>query len=225
MVHEPMFCAVFDLDGTLADTSGDLLDAANAQFEAEGLGSPLTSADRNTALLGGRAMLNAGAKKLGVHDESFAERRYLSLLEHYEANLSRKTVFYPNAVTVLENLRAQGWKTAICTNKPVHLAVKLIEELGASHLFDSLIGVNSIPERKPDPKPLFLAIEQAGGRVEKSVLVGDTGTDYHAAKNAECGILLVDFDDTDIGQEFPDAPLVEEFAQVEGFLTNWRNNF
>ncbi len=225
MVHEHMFCAVFDLDGTLADTSGDLLDAANAQFEAEGLGSPLTSADRNTALLGGRAMLNAGAKKLGLYDERFAERRYLSLLEHYEANLSRKTVFYPNVIEVLGNLRADGWKTAICTNKPIHLATKLIEELGASHLFDSFIGVNSIPERKPDPKPLLLAIEQAGGTVDKSVLIGDTATDYNAAKNAQCGILLVDFDQTGIGQEFPDAPLIGEFAQVESFLSNWRNNF
>lgn len=225
MVHVHMFCAVFDLDGTLADTSGDLLDAANAQFETEGLGSPLTIADRNTALLGGRAMLNAGAKKLGIHDDSFAERRYLSLLDHYAANLSRKTKFYPNVIQVLENLRNNGWKTAICTNKPVHLAVKLIDELGASHLFDSLIGVNSIPERKPDPKPLFLAIEKSGGALNKSVLVGDTATDYNAAKNAGCGILLVDFDDTGIGQEFPEAPLVQNFSQVESFLNDWRNNF
>ena len=220
-----MFTAVFDLDGTLADTSGDLLDAANAQFEAEGLGSPLTIADRNTALLGGRAMLNAGAAKLGIDEEGFAERHYLSLLVHYEANLANKTVFYPKVLEVLEALRSNGWKTSICTNKPIHLAEKLIEELNASHLFDSFIGVNSIPERKPNPKPLFLAIERAGGTPEKSILVGDTATDYNAAMNAGCGILLVDFEDTKIGQEFPDAPIIGEFAQVETYLTNWRNKF
>ena len=220
-----MFCAVFDLDGTLADTSGDLLDAANAQFEAEGLGSPLTKADRNTALLGGRAMLNAGAKKLDIADADFAEKHYQALLKHYERKLAVKTVFYPHVVEVLEALRADGWKTAICTNKPIYLAESLIDQLGALHLFDSLIGVNSILERKPDPKPLMLSIEQAGGEVAKSILVGDTATDYNTAKNANCDILLVDFEDTKIGREFPEAPIVHEFKEVMNFLTQWRNIF
>ena len=66
---------VFDLDGTLADTSGDLLAAANACLAAYGPGACLTEADAGTALRGGRAMLRLGLGRIAEVDEMAAAAR------------------------------------------------------------------------------------------------------------------------------------------------------
>src|SRR5690606_2155713 len=69
-------CVVFDLDGTLADTSGDLLAAANACFRAMGEGDLLGPDDALVALNGGRAMLRLGLARLGRVDEDEVNRWY-----------------------------------------------------------------------------------------------------------------------------------------------------
>ena len=92
-----MRVAVFDLDGTLADTSADLIAAANATFAEAGLGEPLRAdRDRSIAFAGGRAMLRAGFERLGRGDEEVA-RLYPRLLELYGAALdgsSTAAIFY-----------------------------------------------------------------------------------------------------------------------------------
>lgn len=216
-----MFTAIFDLDGTLADTSGDLLAAANAQFIAQGYAAPLTSRDRNTALLGGRAMLRLGAERLGLDDE-FVDAGYAPLLEFYEKNLAEQTRFYDGALQTIETLRAAGWKTAICTNKPINLAQKLISQLGASALFDTIVGVNSIPERKPHPAPIYLVMKTVGASAKRTILVGDTTTDYDAATHSGIDILLVDFDNTKIGEVHNNAPVAKDFSDVKQHLLAWR---
>ncbi len=222
-----MFTAVFDLDGTLADTSGDLLAAANARFESLGYPPVLGELDketaRNTAHAGGRAMLKAGAMRLGMDDpDGFAEAGYLALIEHYRAALSVHTKLYDNALDVLRSLQETGWQLSICTNKPIDLAEPLIQQLGLASQFEAIIGVNSMPERKPHPKPLLEAVRLAGGKAERAVLIGDSATDYHTAKAAGAAILLVDFDGTRIGEQFPDAPVVYDFIGIENWLQNWR---
>ncbi len=215
-----MYCAIFDLDGTLADTSNDLLTAANKQFEQAGFSAPLNAHDRNVALRGGRAMLSLGADRLGL-DEAFVDSGYEPLLDFYRDHVSDHTTFYPEALSCIDTLRAQGWATAICTNKPIDLAQKLIAELNAKSYFDMVIGVNSLPERKPDPKPLFHILDRLNATPEKSILIGDTKTDYDAAKNANIDILLVDFEQTHIGDDFPDAPVSRSFVEVKSFLLDW----
>ncbi len=219
-----MFCVVFDLDGTLADTSGDLLAAANRRFEELGHPAPLHADDRNLAHAGGRAMLREGAVRLGLDDpERFAEAGYLALIEHYRGALSVHTKLYDNALNVLDALKDSGWLMAVCTNKPVDLAEPLLVQLGVRPYLGAVIGVNSMPERKPDPKPLLESIRLAGGVPERAVLIGDSATDYHAAKNAGVEILLVDFDDTQIGETYPDADAVRDFIALENWLQNWRD--
>ncbi len=189
-----MRTVIFDLDGTLADTSGDLLAAANACFAAMGAGAMLTQADAGTALKGGKAMLKLGLERMAhprVAEE--AERWYPRLLEAYGTDICTHTRFYPGALAAVEALRAAGYATGICTNKPEGLAEALMQRLGARDLFGSLVGADTLPHRKPDPRPLFEAVRRAGGDLSRAVLVGDTATDRNTARAAEVPCILVTF--------------------------------
>ena len=189
-----MRTVVFDLDGTLADTSDDLLVAANACFIADGHGAVLDGRDRLVAFHGGRAMLRAGYDRLGIgFSEDDISRDYPRLLAAYAEGIDTHTRLYPGAVAAIEALRRQGYATAICTNKPEALAVELIRRLGVADLFGSLIGADTLPTRKPDPAPYVAAVRGAGGDVARSMLVGDTDTDRKTGLAAGVPVALVTF--------------------------------
>lgn len=185
-----MRCVVFDLDGTLADTSADLLAAANACFDA-----PLLDAgDALTAFHGGRAMLRLGFSRLGRDwSEADVDRAYPRLLAHYAAGIDTHTRLYPGAAEAVIALRQAGYATAICTNKPEGLAETLMRRLGVRDLFGALIGADTLPTRKPDPAPYRAAVEQAGGSVARSMLIGDTETDRKTGLAAGVPVALVTF--------------------------------
>ena len=79
------------------------------------------------------------------------------------------------------------------TNKPQDLAEQLMQALGVRTLFDTLIGADTLPVRKPDPQPFWAAVDGAGGRREAALLVGDTDTDRKTARAAGSPCILVTF--------------------------------
>lgn len=190
-----MATLVFDLDGTLADTSADLIAAANACFAARHMGVRLDPlADAATAFQGGRAMLRLGYGRLHLPGvEALVEADYPVLLKAYEGAIATHTRLYPGAAGAVATLRAQGYRTAICTNKPEGLARQLLDELGVAGLFDALIGADTLPTRKPDAAPYLAAVERAGGEVARSLLIGDSVTDLETAQAAGVGCALVTF--------------------------------
>ncbi len=211
-----MRTVVFDLDGTLADTSADLLAAANGCFEGMGHGALLGPGDALTAFHGGRAMLRLGFSRLdAVWSEGDVDREYPRLLEVYADVLDRETRLYPGAVQAVEALRSAGYATAICTNKPEGLAVELVRRLGITHLFGALVGADTFPVRKPDPKPYIAAVERAGGVVARSILIGDTQTDRDTARAAGVPIVLVSFgpEGHGVARLAPDA-LLHHYADL-----------
>ena len=205
-----MRTVVFDLDGTLADTSGDLLNAANACFRAEGHGDLLGLADAGTAMRGGRAMLTLGWDRVGrVYAEDDLKAGYATLVAAYALDIATHSRMYPGAVAAVEALREAGFATAICTNKPEGLAETLMQRLGVRHLFGSLIGADTLPTRKPHPAPYVVAVERAGGAVAKSMLVGDTDTDRQTGLAAGRPVALVTFgpEGHDVARFAPEALL------------------
>lgn len=185
---------IFDLDGTLADTSGDLIAAANACFRDLGLGDLLDPArDAATALRGGRAMLSLGFARSGCHDTAEVDRQYPRLLSSYGAALDTHTRLYPGAMAAVERLRGSGYAVGICTNKPEGLAEELLRRLGVRAAFASLIGADTLPVRKPDPAPFRAAVAGAGGDATRALLVGDTETDRETARAAGVPSVLVTF--------------------------------
>ncbi|MCV6593284.1 MAG: HAD-IA family hydrolase [Silicimonas sp.] len=210
-----MKCVIFDLDGTLADTSGDLIAAANACFRARGLGDLLDrEADQLTAFHGGRAMLTLGFERAGV-DLAAVDEDYPRLLEHYRDNIDVHTQLYPGAVEAVKALRAEGYALGVCTNKPEALAELLLQKLGVRDLFASLVGADTFPVRKPDPVPLVAAVERAGGDLAKTVLIGDTETDVKTGDATGVPVVLVAFgpEGTGVARLTPDA-LLPEYGQL-----------
>jgi phosphoglycolate phosphatase len=200
-----MRVAVFDLDGTLADTSADLIAAANGALAEGGHGAPLDAVlDQAIAFAGGRAMLRAGLARARMGDAAEVDRLYPRLLELYEAELAVHTRLYDGAEAALRRLAADGWRLGVCTNKPERLALLLIEELGLARHFAALLGADTLPVRKPDPRHLLETIARAGGVPARSVLVGDTATDREAARAAGVPCVLVGFG--------PDRAAVEALA-------------
>lgn len=211
-----MRTVIFDLDGTLADTSADLIAAANACFRAMGEGDLLDpSRDAITAGRGARAMLRLGLERLGRSDEALVDAHYPVLLEIYEAAIDRESCLYPGALDAVQALRASGMAVGVCTNKPERLADLLLTRLGARGLFASLVGADTLAVRKPDPAPYRLAVEQAGGEVARSILIGDTETDYRTARAAGVPVVLVTFgpEGKGIARFGPDA-LIGHFDEL-----------
>ncbi|ALG89876.1 MULTISPECIES: HAD-IA family hydrolase [Actibacterium] len=190
-----MRTVIFDLDGTLADTSGDLIAAANACFGGLGLGAPLDpSADQATAFRGGRAMLRLGFERARPGwAEADIDAQFPLLLDAYARQIDVFTALYPGALEAVERLCDAGFAVGICTNKPEGLAETLLARLGIRDRFASLIGADTLPVRKPDPAPLRAAVERAGGSLTRAMLVGDTVTDRETARAAGVPCALVTF--------------------------------
>lgn len=217
---------VFDLDGTLADTSADLIAAANACFEARGMGALLDPvADALIAFHGGRAMLNAGYGRLpadmilppGALDEDFPR-----LLDHYAGSIATHTRLYPGVLPMLDQLADDGHLLAVCTNKPAGLAEILLSELGIRDRFGAMVGADTLPVRKPDPRPYAAAVEGAGGKVTRSFLVGDTETDRKTALAAGVRVALVAFgpEGEGLSRLKPDAMLAH-FDELPALAQEW----
>ncbi|MEM9010912.1 MAG: HAD-IA family hydrolase [Pseudomonadota bacterium] len=209
-----MRTAIFDLDGTLADTGADLIAAANAAFARRGEAAPLDPhADKATAFRGGRAMLELGYRRLAVPDgPARYEEDYRALLAHYAEHIDRETELYPGVIPTLEALATAGWRLGICTNKPIDLAETLVARLGLDRHFGALIGAGSLEVRKPDARPVLETITRAGGQHPHAVMIGDTATDRAAAEAATIPCILVTF-----------GPEGEAVAQLspEGLLADY----
>jgi phosphoglycolate phosphatase len=190
-----MHTVIFDLDGTLADTSGDLLAAANYCFREMGHGDVLIPGqDDGVALRGGRRMLTVGLTRLGLTDrEALVAQFYPVLLEAYGAEINRHTRLYPGALEAVESLKSRGYGVGICTNKPEVLAEQLLQAMGVRAAFAALIGADTLPVRKPDPAPLIEAARRSGGDPAKTCLIGDSDTDRNTAKAAGVPSVLVTF--------------------------------
>lgn len=219
-----MRTVIFDLDGTLADTSGDLLAAANACFTGLGHTAPLDlEADQLVAFHGGRAMLRLGQERLGqAEDEAFIDAQFPELIQHYTDNIDVHTTIYPGCIEAVDDLLSNGIKVGVCTNKPEKQAEILLRKLGIRDRFASLIAADTLATRKPDAAPYVAAVEQAGGDVTRSLLVGDTVTDVKTAEAAGVPVVLVGFgpEGPGVARLTPDAllPSYDQLGKIVDVL-------
>lgn len=190
---------VFDLDGTLAETAGDLIGTLNFILAREGI-API---DLSQA----RFMLGAGAKALiqrgyAAQQVPLSPARLQQLfgdfLAHYEAHIADHSFLFPGVVESLDRFEAAGWDFAVCTNKIEAPARKLLQALGVADRFRAIVGQDTFSIPKPDPRVLEQTIAMAGGTPGASIMVGDSRTDIDTAKALGIPCVAVDFGYTDV---------------------------
>ncbi|HUN26274.1 MAG TPA: phosphoglycolate phosphatase [Steroidobacteraceae bacterium] len=172
---------LFDLDGTLLDTAQDLSDALNALRGEQGL-DPLDFVRVRTFVSHGSSAL------VRIAFPQAPEPKFLSLrdrlLELYGAALAVHTRPFAGVPQLLAYLERAGLPWGVVTNKPAHLTEPLLEALALRRRAAAVVSGDTLPERKPHPRPLLFAAEQLGVAPAACVYVGDAERDVLAARAA-----------------------------------------
>jgi phosphoglycolate phosphatase len=197
--HNVSPIAVFDLDGTLADTAGDLVGTLNVILKQEGLAPLPVSKARDMIGAGARALIQRGFEAAGKElTPAYLDELFRQFMIHYGENICVETRLYPGVAEALDRLEQAGFILAVCTNKVEEHSVKLLHELGIGHRFAANCGRDTFPYFKPDPRHLTLTIERAGGSPARAVMIGDSRTDIMTAQNAGIPAIAVPFGYTDV---------------------------
>lgn len=184
---------LFDLDGTLIDSAGDLCASVNALLARDGLG-PL-------ALAQVKAMIGHGLRKLVERAYRAAgrpladadlDRRYDAVLEIYAANLAVHTVLMPGAREALGALAKTGAPLGLVTNKPQRATEALLAHFGMAGAFRAVIGGDAGFAAKPAPDILLAAAARLGVDPRAALLVGDGPADAEGARAAGMPAVLVE---------------------------------
>ena len=205
MTDFPFDTIVFDLDGTLADTAPDLAAVLNHVLTRLGRDTVAEESVRHLVGHGARALLRRGLEATGGSSEEMVEAAFPLYMEHYSANICRATKAYPGIGAALDDLAGRGVALAVCTNKMESLTLKLLEALGWSDRFDSVVGGDTLATRKPDPAMLREAVARAGGG--RAAFVGDSIVDADTARAAGLPFVAVGFG-------FSDRPASELGAEA-----------
>jgi phosphoglycolate phosphatase len=175
---------VFDLDGTLIDSSRDLAEAASELVQELG-GAPLTEAEVVGMVGDGAPVLVARAlSRVGL--DPATPGALARFLEIYDRRLLDHTVAYEGMHEVLA-LLVQAGPLAVLTNKPLAPSEEILRHLGMRGFFSVIIGGDSPYGRKPDPAGLRALMEADEG---PSVMVGDSPADSRVAAAARCPFVL-----------------------------------
>jgi phosphoglycolate phosphatase len=172
---------LLDLDGTLVDSVPDLAAALNRLMGARGL-APLTHAE--TALMVGDGVAKLVERAFAARGSAPDAGAVAEFSADYSAHAAVQTAPYPGVVEALGNLAGDGWRLAVCTNKPERAARALLGAVGLAHYFAAIGGGDSYSVRKPDPAHLLLTLQAAGGEPGRAVMAGDHANDIAAARGA-----------------------------------------
>ena len=217
---------VFDLDGTLVDSIGDIIGAANRLLTEEGR-APLTHDE-------GRDMIGEGAASLverafAAKGPKPAPRTLTGLVERYREIYERhpldETIVFPGVVETLSALSDGGAKLGLCTNKPHKISLVVLAELGLARYFSAALGGDALQVRKPDPAHFTAVIEAMGARSRRAIHVGDSPTDVAVARNAGVPIVIVSYGysrvpPTDLGAD----ALIDEFTALPRAIASIRTD-
>lgn len=185
---------VFDLDGTLVETAPDLCAALNHALARAGRPALALADVRPMIGDGARMMLQRGlAASGGEPDAAELDRWFTVLLEYYWEHVADQSHPFPGVIELCETMRSVGLKLGVCTNKPFGLSKHLLEKLGIDHLFDAVLGGDSLSVRKPDAGHLLGTLEAMGAAPGRAVMIGDSQNDVMAARNARVPVVLVSF--------------------------------
>ena len=176
--------AVFDLDGTLADSLGDISRALGRVLQSQGR-KPISEEETRELIGKGPRTLIERAWILTGHAAEEDEARQLTqqYLAEYRKNPKGGTRSFPGVEEGLRRLVQRGWRLGLCTNKDGRAARTLVEELGWGGWIRAVVSGEE-GFRKPDPRPLQQAFRQLRAPRGRHLFVGDSEVDLRTARNA-----------------------------------------
>lgn len=178
---------VFDLDGTLTDSIGDIVAATNHALLSRGFPQLLLPALRRHVGDGARHLLS-GAAGIPLEDPEI-DQLYQAFVGYYAAHAvvhTRLREGVPFALGALARL-----PLAVCTNKPRAATEKVLSALGIASSFALCVAGDDLPRRKPDPAPLYHIAGRLGLAPAALIMVGDADQDVLCARRAGAQSVLV----------------------------------
>ncbi len=211
---------IFDLDGTLIDSVPDLCREISLFLNKHGRRA-LTESETVSIIGNGAAMMLRGAYELT--GEAVGESEMPALLDAWvrqyaDAEMSL-TYAFPRVPETLERLKKDGFKLAVCTNKPHEPTLAILKKLDLEKYFDVVLDADALPVRKPRPEPLWEAVKRMGGTNDSAVMVGDSEADAEAARNAGFPVVLLTYGYSHVpfDEIKPDA-LIDDFGELPDVL-------
>ena len=172
---------IFDLDGTLLNTLDDL--AASVNYAMRALGFPERTTDEVRRFIGnGVHILIRRAVPDGISEDEYRSA-YEAFERHYAVHNRDKTAVYDGITELLSELKAEGHRLAIVSNK-IDFAVQALREEFFSDVVDVAVGDSEDTENKPAPDMVYKAVRKLGSAQDDCIYVGDTDVDLKTAANA-----------------------------------------
>lgn len=173
---------LFDLDGTLLDTANDLGEALN--YILGQYNKPPVNREhyRPVASDGSTGLLQLGFKEnLKNYDLEILRQEFLT---YYENNIAKHTTIYKGVENLIHFLDRNNIPWGIVTNKPIGLTHLLLPYFPLFKKCKSIVGGDSLPQRKPHPAPVLYACKELGIEANKCIYVGDAPRDIEAGNAA-----------------------------------------
>ena len=207
---------IFDLDGTLADTSHDLIAALNAVLADYNEVSVAPDSVRHLISQGAVGLLSAGfSSHYDLMSDDKKQTLFESFVNHYKQRMLNEIALYPGIETALNVLSTQGFKMAICSNKNTNLAEHILEHLNIRHYFSAVCGGDFlIGIKKPDRRHVEMTMTQAGfnASIAHAIFIGDAMNDINAAKNTGIPSVYVTYGYGDVAPNASGADAIVDHA-------------
>ena len=206
---------VFDLDGTLIDSSGDIAWTANRTlgdfgYEPRSPDSVRSKIGSGVVVLLERLMPEENSERIAEAKEIF--------LTHYASHLVVDTCLYPGVMETLAHFRDLGKSMAVITNKPRTLADGILDELGLGSFFSIVAGGDTFPNRKPHPEPLEKVMRACGVTPARTAFVGDSRIDAETGLRAGVFTVGVSYGFGGSGPLEGFDIVIEAFGDLKGII-------
>ena len=176
--------AVFDLDGTLADSLFDISRALGRVLQNHGRKRVSVAETKYLIGKGPRTLIERAWISTGrPADHDLVHRLTNEYLQEYRSNPKGGTLPFPGVQEGLRRLTCLGWQLGVCTNKDGRSARALVAELGWSNWIKVVVSGEETT-RKPDPLPLKLALRRMRAPAGRHLFIGDSEIDLQTARNA-----------------------------------------
>ncbi len=173
---------IFDMDGTILNTIDDITTSVNYALKSHGFPQRDVS-DIKLAVGNGAKALIARVLENGYENPYF-DMVYETYQNHYDEHRMDKTAPYSGILPLLRQLKLDGYRLAVVSNKHDYLVKSLNDQLFEG-LFEFAVGETAQRPLKPEPDVLFDVLYMLGITVEEAIFIGDSNVDIITAKNAK----------------------------------------